>query len=167
MKFSELKPSRYLAHITNWGIESVEKLGGLPKAVITFEIQATPTETVNARWEGFFETKDGKPNLNTAKTLVACGFGSDDPQDLNLGDSLDNQTEYEVTVEKDGEYNKIKWVNKPGGGAGIKKSTTAKRVGSGVKKALQDARKEFGVTPTKKVIKNYAPGAVQDDDIPF
>jgi hypothetical protein len=166
VNFKDVPPGRYLAHITDYGVESIEKLGGLPKAVITFEIQIALGESTSGRWEGFFETKDGKPNQNTCKTLVTCGFGSDDPLDLNKGDSLDNATEYQVTIEKDGEYNKIKWVNKPGVGASIKKSTTAKRVGSGVKKALQDARKELGITPAKKV-KNYAPGAQADDELPF
>lgn len=166
MKFNELKPGRYLAHITDWGVESVEKLGGMAKAVMTFEIQATATETAYGRWEGFFETKENKPNMNTCKTLVTCGFGSDDPMDLNQGDSLDNQTEYEVTIEKDGEYNRIKWVNRPGEGSRVKKSTTTKKINPGVRKALQDARLELGVVAQKTKPKNFAPGA-NDEKLPF
>lgn len=181
MTFKDLPPGKYIAHIADWGVESVEKLGGLQQAVIQFDIKVTPMEIVRGRWTGFFETKDGKPNLNTAKTLVCCGFGSDNVLDLNEGDSLDNQTEYEVTITREAKtdgtgYTKIQWVNRPGSGAGIKKSTTGKKVGLGVKKALQDARKELGV-PAQKKVKNFAPGAetfrvpatsgVSEEDIGF
>lgn len=169
--FKDLPPGKYLAHIVDWGVEVVEKLGNAPQAVIQLDINATPTEIVRGRWTGLFETKDGKPNMNTAKTLVGCGFGGDDPKDLNAGDALDNTTEYEVTVTKESKkdgtlYTKIQWLNRPSSGAGIKKSAITKKVGAGVKKALQDARKELGVPPQKKVIKNYAT-ETEVDDLPF
>lgn len=161
MKFSDLPPGRYDAKIKDWGIEAVEKLAGKLKAVIMFDIIVANTgEMVTAKWDGFFENKEGQPNKNTVKTLVLCGFLGDDPAHMDL----DNTKTYEVTVEKNGEYSEIKWVNLPGMG-GIKKVTGKTTLKPAIRAALDEARRELGLA--KKKPKNHAPGASNDDDIPF
>jgi hypothetical protein len=161
MKFSDLPPGKYDAKIKDWGIEAVDKLAGKLKAVIVFDIIVANTgEMVSAKWDGFFENKEGLPNKNTIKTLVLCGFQGDDPSQM----VLDNSKTYEVTVEKNGEYSEIKWVNLPGMN-GIKKVTTKTILKPSIRAALDEARRELGVV--KKKPKNFAPGASDDDDLKF
>jgi hypothetical protein len=171
MKWSEVQPGRYQARIKDWGLEEVEKLGGLIKAVIQFDVNVptvdSDSEYVSGRWEGFLETKEGRPNMKTMKTLVTCGLKSDDVMDLAIsGSALDNTKDYEVTVTAETvngkTYNRIEWVNLPGLGGGINKAKPTKKLPAKFKAALADARKALNV-PAPKTVKNYAPGASEPD----
>lgn len=167
MTFKELTPGEYKAYIKDWGLEEVAKLDNKLKVVIQFDIESAG-ELIGARWEGFLENKDGTPNKNTIKTLVTCGFTGNDPVDLNLkDDALDNEILYSLTVIKDGNFNRIQWVNRSGSGAqaGIKKAKIASKSSEKMRLALQDAQREAGVKAIKRV-KNHAPGA-EDEPLPF
>lgn len=162
MKFSDLPHGQYKAQLKDYGLEEVAKMNGKIKVVLQFDVDASG-EWVSGRWEGFLENKDDTPNKYTLKTLLTCGFNGVDIGDLTKPNALDLTKDYSVTVERIGEYNKIKWVNIPGQTFGIKKMTTAPKSSLKLKAAFSDLKKEMGIE-TKK-IKNYAPGA--EDELPF
>ncbi len=173
MNFSELPAGSYVAKIADYGLEAVESMGGKLKVVIKLDIELpAPGGYVSGRWDGFLENKDGTPNKKTAKTLVTCGFSSDDLNALNNGShALDMTKEYQAAIikalGKDGKpRTQIEWINLPGDAGTIKKAQ-APKASPKFAAALAEARKAAGV---KAKPKNYAPqkAAVEDDDeIPF
>lgn len=154
MTFKELPAGQYEAKIIDWGLYEVAALGGKIKAVIQFSIKHED-EWVSGRWEGFFENKDGEPNKNTIKTLIACGFRGDDYSDLIGADGLDTSKELSITIEKDGEYNRIRWVNDKNAPQPMKekKASPKTKIPLKVKAALREMR--------DSVIKQA------DDGVPF
>lgn len=158
MTWKDLPPGRYACRITDWTLEQVEQLGGALRVVIQLAINYLPTdEVITGRWDGLVETKDGKPNQKTIKTLLSSGFASDDIFTLatNSG-ALDTQKAMEVTLIKNEKgYTTAEWLNSAGGG-GLKKEKITGRTSPALKSALAVALKEKGI---KKAVKNHAPEA--------
>lgn len=158
MTFKELQPGRYDCRITDWTLEQVEKLNNVLKVIIQLSI-AVPNqdEPVTGRWEGLLETKEGKPNQKTIKTLLSGGFVSDDIFTLGTNASaLDTQKPMEATIIKNEKgYTTVEWLNSQGSGS-LKKTKVAGRTSPALRSALAIALKEKGI---KKAVKNHAPGA--------
>lgn len=164
MTFKELPNGRYPCRITDWALEEVEKLNNAQVVKIVLDIKYQD-QSIEGRWSGFVNTKDGKPNQNTVKTLLSSGFLSDDVRTLNTaGDALDTAKEMEITIEKDDKGNPVaKWLNSAGGGSGLKKAP----ITSGKNLAFAGALSAALKLKKEKKIKNHAPGASNDEELPF
>ncbi len=173
MNWKDIEPGMYSAKIKDFGLEEVGSTGSI-KAVIILDVevyQETATQKLTGKWEGFIETKEGRPNLKTYKTLALCGMNSDDILDLAAKpDALDRSLELEVQVIRDEKgYARIEWINRPGGmGMTIKKAPLKKRPGLAHKAALAEARKAAGAkrSPSPNEYQNFDE-ANEIDEIPF
>lgn len=162
MTFKDMPAGRYDCRITDWTLEQVEKLGGALKVVIQLAIVIPDDDkTVTGRWEGLVETKEGKPNKKTIKTLLSAGFSSDDIFTLGTnGAALDTQKAMEATIIKNEKgYTTVEWLNSAGGSS-LPKGKVTGRTSPALKSALASALKEKGI---KKAVKNHAPGATSAD----
>ncbi len=168
MNFSDIQPGQYVAHITDWGLEEVPQLNNKLKVVISFSIEVSglTAEFVSGRWAGLLETKDGLPNKNTIKTLVTCGFTGNDPIDLTLkSDALDKDSPFQVTIIRDGKFNRIQWVNSIGlAPRGIKKIKTVKKASEKMRMAFQEALTEQGIDKRPKA---QEPGRSNEEELGF
>lgn len=164
MTFKELTPGRYDCRITDWTLEQVAQLDNALKVIIQLSITVPDQEPVTGRWDGLLETKDGKPNKKTIKTLLSSGFRSDDIYTLATdGAALDTQKAMEATIIKnDKGFTTVEWLNSAGEGSGLKKEKISGRTSPALKSALALALKEKG---EKKKVKNHAPGATHDPDV--
>lgn len=163
MTFKDMPPGRYDCRITDWALEQVAQLNNALKVIIQLAITVpSETGTIAGRWEGLVETKDGKPNQKTIKTLLSGGFASDDIYTLGTsGSALDTQKPMEATVIKNEKgYTTVEWLNSAGG-SGLQKGKVTGRTSPALKAALASALKEKGI---KKSVKNYAPGASAQND---
>lgn len=158
MTFKDMPPGRYECRIVDWTLEQVERLAGALKVIIQLAIDVPgQDEVVTGRWEGLVETKDGKPNKKTIKTLLSGGFNSDDIYTLGTNPAaLDTQKAMEATIIKNEKgYTTVEWLNSAGG-SGLQKGKITGRTSPALKSALALALKDKGV---KKAVKNHAPGA--------
>lgn len=170
MALKDVEPGRYSARVVDWGIETVEKLGGEPKAKVVFDLDNSGTwERIS--WDGFFSKRDGGVNQKTVDTLKVCGMKGDFTDLLEGGPGLDTTKELELTIIQDGNYLRVEWVNEPGGSQFIKKEG-----GQDLAKTLKGLSVKAGLKNAgQRKIKNHAPGADNgpepafdaDEEIPF
>lgn len=156
MSLKDVKPGKYLAKITDWGVEEVDKLDGAPLALIIFTFNTDSGAVETVKWNGFFTKTDGSINKKTVDTLKVCGLKGDFLDLLPGGPGLDTNQELEITLVKEGEYVRVEWVNEPGGSSFIKKVS-----GADISKKLKGLSLAAGL---KSQLKNYAPGS---EDVPF
>ena len=169
MALKDVEPGRYPARVVDWGIETVEQLGGEPKAKILFDFEFEGSwERIT--WDGFFTKRDGEINQKTLDTLKLCGLDGGFDQLLEGGSGLDTAKELEITIVEDGQYMRVEWVNEPGGSAFIKKEQ-----GDDISKKLKGLSIDAGLGKSKSKKKakpkNHAPGADrgvdEDEELPF
>jgi hypothetical protein len=110
------------------------------------------------QWSGWMEKKDGGPNRNTFKTLALCGFESDNFAELANDDALDTETWFNVTVEADGKYWNIKWIN-------TQDFDTGAVAGAKVLKGADLTKLNSYLGPAKPKLKNHAPPSLDTSDI--
>lgn len=162
MRFADLSNGVYSCKIADHGIKMVDINGdSVPKVVIAVDIEVDK-ELVRGYFEGFLTKKDGDPNQKTVKTLLDCGFESENIDDINNQGALNMELELEATVIIDDKgYRRIEWLGQPGGG--MLKKADAKSYNSAMKSAFKEARSGRPKSPERKVLKNHAPKSTMRD----
>ena len=148
---------QHRAKVVSWWVDIVEALNGEPKACILFETE----DGDQIRWDGFFNKKDGGANKNTVSVLKCCGLKGDLSEILDSENGLQRGKEVFITIERDGDYLRVKWVNETSGRA----SSLSDGEKAKVAKLLKSLSAKEGLKPS---VKNHAPGAsIDDEDLPF
>ena len=176
MSLKDVKPGRYTAKVKDWGLEEVEQLDGAIKAVVIFDFETGEDEWETIKWDGFIQKRDGGINQKTVDSLKVCGLSGTFVDLVEGGPGLDTSKDIEITIEHDGQYHKVEWINEPGGG----QYTANKEAGSDLVKRLKGLSLEAGLSKSKTAskkktttkVKNHAPGAEdsgvdEDEEIPF
>lgn len=116
MSLKDLEPGNYRANPVRWGfVEKKTKEGeSFFMAAVVFNLLDVNEEIT---WEEFIIAKStGELNAKLMKGLKACAFKADDIASLTDEDALDSEKEVELTIEREGNFLKVKWVNEPGQG---------------------------------------------------
>lgn len=180
MAYEGLVAGEYKARPQDWGVkETVIDGKKILLAVITFAFNykvGTVEKSASIRWEGFFFKKDGDLSSKTLDVLDVCGFKSPTLDDFTKTDALNTQRAVNITLEFDGKYWRVEWVNDPDETA-VGKVEYVKSVqgyeGLGkINAALSSRRNEkmAKANGSKPPVKNHAPGAgtsANDEEIPF
>lgn len=161
MSYNDLEQGTYEAQLIDWSMKMAEKINQ-PTVVLAFSFEHQGKK-YSMRFESFLFKRDGDINKKTMDTLSTCGFKSSNIEDLmSKPNALETQRKYTIDVIKDENgYWKIEWVNLPGGKAMDKVAAKKSLAGVDFSKFNGALMKEgFG---QKKPVKNYAPGASNDD----
>ncbi len=177
MMFKDIPEGQYSAEITSFQTKALTSKDGFGDAIYLAEVGLAidvAGETVAGFWQGFWLTKAGLPNQKTIKSLLACGFKGQGPNDLNNPKSMTLSATVLVTVEPftnsaGKTYNQISWINDVNEGRG---NTSAQAQMSYDKKifaqAFANAKEASGERSSAKPV-NHAPKSDLDysEEIPF
>lgn len=145
--YENLVEGSYEAFATDWGLKEVEKLKAL-QAFIVFEFKVND-QVQKLTWSSFLFKTDGGVNKHTADVLSTCGFTGKNITELNNPSALNNKKPYNITVEKNGEYWKVKWVNDPDEAPSTKVSDPKKLAGYDLSKFNAELVKNSQSKPLK------------------
>jgi len=157
MSLKNVNPGRYPAKVKDWGVDQVAKLNDALKAVVMFDFKDEAGGWHTIKWDGFIEKTDGSINKKTTDTLKLCGMNGNFLDLLQGGPGLDMTKDLEITIERDGEYMRVEWVNDPAGSFTVSKEGTPDLV-----KRLKGLSLKAGLKAAGPKIRNHAPGAEQD-----
>ena len=105
---AQIEPGEYKAQVIDWKVVEVPQLDNKLQIMVSLELDNGAIMT----WKDFFQKKDGSPNQKTLNTLKTLGFKGN-IQNLTSATALNTQKMFLVTVEKDGDYSKVAWINDP------------------------------------------------------
>lgn len=150
---TQVKPGKYAAKIIDADLWKSKK--GDPVAVIMFEFSDEDQNPKRLTW---FGSLTGGAREITVRTLVTCGFKSDDLSDLTMGKGyLASEKEFEIKVENKPNPNKgnaleprIQWIGLPGGAGGFRERMTKEDAvklcgGLSLKADFMEAREKLGI----------------------
>ncbi len=174
MGLGQVVPGRYKAQIKDWGMNENERMDGALEAWISFDFKDQANEAQSITWKGFVQTREGNINKKTATTLETCGAKLMDAGMVDMvhfmdSDGLDTTIPVDITIidqpSKDGTkvYKNVEWVNAVGSAPA---GQLTKPTGD-AKKSIESRLANLGLGKMKPKVKNHAPGAEPDPEIPF
>lgn len=150
-------------------VGSSEKKGTL-FVLVNFELLEGPDAGRKAIWRGYFPKDSPKVEKRTIESLKYAGFKGDDLTTVTFQE-LTQEVELVIDHEADdrgGMRDRVAWVNRPGGGGGVK--LQARLPKDELKRFAAEMRakvKAVGDVATPAPAANGAPAAPVEDDLAF